>query len=105
MWGRYVVIYMLYIIILEALCLYLWSVFLYSNFFLQHIFQVYHSSSSYSLNFADSGKGHLNVRGPKKEWIMNPNGKSYVCILHEYVQHALKKQPSYEFKELGNLWM
>lgn len=20
---------------------------------------------------------------PKKEWIMNPNGKSYVCILHE----------------------
>lgn len=39
---------------------------------------------------------------PKKEWIMNPNGKSYVCILHEYVQHALKKQPSYEFKELDN---
>lgn len=38
----------------------------------------------------------------KKEWIMNPNGKSYVCILHEYVQHALKKQPSYEFKELEN---
>lgn len=36
----------------------------------------------------------------KKEWIMNPNGKSYVCILHEYVQHALKKQPSYDFKEL-----
>lgn len=38
----------------------------------------------------------------KKEWIMNPNGKSFVCILHEYVQHALKKQPSYEFKELEN---
>lgn len=33
---------------------------------------------------------------------MNPNGKSYICILHEYVQHALKKQPSYEFKELEN---
>lgn len=32
---------------------------------------------------------------------MNPNGKSYVCILHEYVQHALKKQPTYKFKELG----
>ncbi|XP_044741580.1 microprocessor complex subunit DGCR8 [Chrysoperla carnea] len=41
----------------------------------------------------------------KKEWIMNPNGKSYVCILHEYVQHALKKQPSYEFKELENAAM
>lgn len=39
---------------------------------------------------------------PKKEWVMNPNGKSYVCILHEYVQHALKKQPTYEFKELEN---
>ncbi|GFG37253.1 hypothetical protein Cfor_10946 [Coptotermes formosanus] len=50
----------------------------------------------------DSGKEYLNMRGPKKEWIMNPNGKSYVCILHEYVQHALKKQPSYEFKELEN---
>ena len=39
---------------------------------------------------------------PKKEWVMNPNGKSFVCILHEYVQHAWKKQPSYEFKELEN---
>lgn len=38
----------------------------------------------------------------RKEWIMNPNGKSFVCILHEYVQHALKKQPTYEFKELEN---
>lgn len=38
----------------------------------------------------------------RKEWIMNPSGKSYVCILHEYVQHALKKQPTYEFKELQN---
>lgn len=33
---------------------------------------------------------------------MNPAGKSYVCILHEYVQHALKKQPAYQFKDLGN---
>lgn len=32
---------------------------------------------------------------------MNPAGKSYVCILHEYVQHALKKQPAYQFKEIG----
>ncbi|KAG5682513.1 hypothetical protein PVAND_011862 [Polypedilum vanderplanki] len=39
---------------------------------------------------------------PKKEYVMNPNGKSYVCILHEYVQHALKKQPTYEFCELEN---
>lgn len=39
---------------------------------------------------------------PRGEWIMNPNGKSYICILHEYVQHALKKQPTYEFKALEN---
>ncbi|XP_043475720.1 microprocessor complex subunit DGCR8 [Leptopilina heterotoma] len=39
---------------------------------------------------------------PPKHWIMNPSGKSYVCILHEYVQHALKKQPTYRFKELEN---
>lgn len=45
------------------------------------------------INDADSGC--------KKEWIMNPTGKSSVCILHEYVQHALQKQPSYHFAELG----
>ncbi|XP_054747837.1 microprocessor complex subunit DGCR8 isoform X1 [Anastrepha obliqua] len=50
---------------------------------------------------APSGDASANTRG-RKEWIMNPNGKSYVCILHEYVQHALKKQPTYEFKELEN---
>ncbi|CAL4102194.1 unnamed protein product, partial [Meganyctiphanes norvegica] len=38
----------------------------------------------------------------KKKWLMNPKGKSYVCILHEYVQHALKRQPIYEFKEVEN---
>ncbi|XP_067011058.2 microprocessor complex subunit DGCR8 [Anabrus simplex] len=46
--------------------------------------------------------GYNDGGHPQKEWIMNPNGKSYVCILHEYVQHALKKQPSYSFKELEN---
>ncbi|XP_044765017.1 microprocessor complex subunit DGCR8 [Coccinella septempunctata] len=43
-----------------------------------------------------------NARGTRKEWIMNPNGKSYICILHEYVQHALKMQPTYRFTELEN---
>ncbi|XP_043657066.1 microprocessor complex subunit DGCR8 [Drosophila teissieri] len=50
---------------------------------------------------AAAGEGSTNPRG-RKEWIMNPNGKSFVCILHEYVQHALKTQPTYEFKELQN---
>lgn len=34
---------------------------------------------------------------------MNPAGKSSVCILHEFVQHAERVQPKYIFKELGNL--
>ncbi|KAL7645341.1 UNVERIFIED_CONTAM: hypothetical protein RMT77_003727 [Armadillidium vulgare] len=38
----------------------------------------------------------------RKEWVINPKGKSYVCILHEYVQHVLKNQPKYEFKEVEN---
>ncbi|XP_015923719.1 titin homolog [Parasteatoda tepidariorum] len=36
----------------------------------------------------------------KREFIMNPTGKSPVCILHEYVQHTLRVQPKYIFKEL-----
>ncbi|KAI8045861.1 microprocessor complex subunit DGCR8 isoform X2 [Drosophila gunungcola] len=50
---------------------------------------------------AAAGEGSTTSRA-RKEWIMNPNGKSFVCILHEYVQHALKTQPTYEFKELQN---
>jgi microprocessor complex subunit DGCR8 len=38
----------------------------------------------------------------RHEWIMNPDGKSYVSILHEYLQQALKTQPWYEFKVLEN---
>lgn len=36
----------------------------------------------------------------KREFIMNPSGKSTVCILHEYVQHAMRTQPQYKFQEL-----
>lgn len=45
--------------------------------------------------------GDADAKGGK-EYIMNPQGKSSVCILHEYVQHALRKQPSYIFRELEN---
>ncbi|XP_069134575.1 microprocessor complex subunit DGCR8-like isoform X1 [Argopecten irradians] len=37
-----------------------------------------------------------------KEFVLNPLGKSYVCILHEYAQHTLRIQPRYVFKELEN---
>ncbi|XP_052075595.1 microprocessor complex subunit DGCR8-like [Mytilus californianus] len=38
----------------------------------------------------------------KKEFVLNPVGKSPVCILHEYAQHTLKVQPRYSFQELEN---
>nr|CAG4643157.1 EOG090X04U5 [Ilyocryptus agilis] len=51
---------------------------------------------------ASSASAGAAPGGSRREWIMNPAGKSYVCILHEYVQHALKKQPCYQFKEIEN---
>lgn len=50
------------------------------------------------LIYGSDGKGEVIRR---REWIMNPNGKSYVSILHEYLQQSLKIQPVYEFKENG----
>lgn len=35
----------------------------------------------------------------KKEFVINPNGKSEVCILHEYMQRVLKIRPVYDFFE------
>lgn len=46
-----------------------------------------------------SGKG---MASSKKEFVMNPAGKSYVCILHEFIQHKEKVQPRYHYKELEN---
>lgn len=36
----------------------------------------------------------------KKEFVMNPEGKTAVCILHEYTQNVLRLKPSYEFEEI-----
>ena len=35
------------------------------------------------------------------EFVLNPQGKSDICILHEYVQHALRQQPRYIYNEIG----
>ena len=51
------------------------------------------------------GESALNqkvVKKSKKKWIINPVGKSMVCLLHEYVQQSLKTQPYYQFTELDN---
>ena len=36
------------------------------------------------------------VKKSKKDWVLNPAGKSTVCILHEYLQHSVKKAPEYK---------
>ena len=36
------------------------------------------------------------------EFVLNPAGKSDICILHEYVQQAMRIQPRYVFEELQN---
>lgn len=38
----------------------------------------------------------------KKEWILNPKGKSFVCILHEYLQQSIKKPPDYKYSEIDS---
>jgi len=35
------------------------------------------------------------------EFVLNPAGKSHICVLHEYAQHAMRIQPRYIFEELG----
>ena len=42
------------------------------------------------------------TRAAKREFVMNPAGKSNVCILHEFIQHSERVQPQYTFKELEN---
>ncbi|KAL4224134.1 Microprocessor complex subunit dgcr8 [Mactra antiquata] len=41
-------------------------------------------------------------KSKKKEFVMNPEGKTAVCILHEYTQNVLRVQPTYEFREVQN---
>jgi len=40
------------------------------------------------------------VKKSKKDWVLNPAGKSTVCILHEYLQHSVKKAPEYKYEEM-----
>ena len=39
----------------------------------------------------------------KKEFVLNLKGKNDVCILHEYSQHVLRVQPTYDYKETSKL--
>lgn len=50
----------------------------------------------------DSALNQKVVKKTKKKWVINPVGKSMVCLLHEYVQQSLKMQPYYTFTELDN---
>lgn len=51
---------------------------------------------------SSSNSGSASNSTGKKEFVMNPAGKSFVCILHEFVQHQEKVQPRYIYKELEN---
>jgi len=53
-------------------------------------------------NTIETQKCNSNPSNSEDEWTINLNGKSYVSILHEYIQRVLKTQPLYEFKELEN---
>ncbi len=46
---------------------------------------------------------HFNV-SILTEFVINPNGKSEVCILHEYMQRVLKVRPVYNFFECGKFF-
>lgn len=37
-----------------------------------------------------------------KKWIINPCGRNYVALLHEYLQQSKKAQPEYKFTEVDN---
>lgn len=45
-----------------------------------------------------------SVTGAHKQdvWNVNPKSKSFIGILHEYLQRTLKTQPEYKFQELAN---
>jgi microprocessor complex subunit DGCR8 len=48
----------------------------------------------------DSALHQRVVKKSKKNWMLNPSGKSFVCILHEYLQHSLKAAPVYQYGEV-----
>eukprot|EP00058_Branchiostoma_floridae_P003828 XP_002589316.1 hypothetical protein BRAFLDRAFT_77769 [Branchiostoma floridae] len=51
-----------------------------------------------SVPAADSNK----PAGQKREFLLNPAGKSSVCILHEYTQRVMRAQPQYQYTECDN---
>lgn len=60
------------------------------------------STKLITCSLANDNNHSGNPTGNRKEFVMNPAGKSYVCILHEFIQHRNRVQPKYEYKELEN---
>jgi hypothetical protein len=50
--------------------------------------------------FQGNGLNQQIIRKSKKDWYLNPAGKSTICILHEYLQHSMKQAPVYNFSEV-----
>jgi hypothetical protein len=50
----------------------------------------------------DSALYQRVTKKSKKEWVFNPRNKSAVCILHEYLQHSMRKPPKYVYGEVDS---
>lgn len=83
-------LFILWLFDVHDLCSVAWFVFSLYNFILRNVLSLKQCSMSW-LCFCFV------------EFVLNPTGKSYVCILHEYAQHTLRVQPRYVFKELGKI--
>lgn len=83
-------LFILWLFDVHDLCSVAWFVFSLYNFILGNVLSLKQCSMSW-LCFCFV------------EFVLNPTGKSYVCILHEYAQHTLRVQPRYVFKELGKI--
>lgn len=50
----------------------------------------------------DSAINQAVVKKSKKNWVLNPHGKSWVCLLNDMLQQSMKCFASFEFQELDN---
>ncbi|WAR03591.1 DGCR8-like protein [Mya arenaria] len=54
---------------------------------------------------AEAKKKLYSVPRLGAEFVLNPEGKTPLCILHEYCQNVIHSQPTYVFKEIENAEM
>ncbi|KAI8489432.1 Microprocessor complex subunit dgcr8 [Branchiostoma belcheri] len=60
------------------------------------------SSNAKVITLSVPGADSNKPAGQKREFLLNPAGKSSVCILHEYTQRVMRAQPQYQYTECDN---